>query len=145
MLIISLDPGKVTGLAFYTVETEHMEGSEIGFDDFGDWLNVSLTNLKAQGTDVLVVIERFTIFASTAKKSQDAHWSLELIGVTRYLCHCHDVSLLMQLPGDAKHYANDEKLRRAGWYVKGKGHANDAIRHVALAMNSLRIPPPWVK
>lgn len=145
MLIIGIDPGKTSGLALYTVETKHMHGTEIGFNDFGDWFNTSLANLKTAGTEVVVVIERFTIAANTIKKSQDAHWSLELIGVTRYLCHCYSTHLMFQMPSDAKHYATDEKLRKAEWYLPGKKHANDAMRHVSLAMASLKIPPPWAK
>lgn len=143
IIIIGIDPGKTVGLAVYDTITEEMMGSQIAFDDFGDWLNLSLNNIKnTLKKEVHVTIERYTI--RSLKVAADAHWAIEIIGMTRYLCKCYGVSLTLQTPNDAKKYADDIKLRTAKWYVPGRDHANDAIRHVALMMASLRIPPPWV-
>lgn len=143
MIIIAIDPGKTCGLAIYDVAEKTMLGSEVDFFDFGDWLNTSLHNLKSADVTVMVACERFTIGAGTIKRSQDAHWALEGIGVARYVTHCYAYEFLLQSPADAKQFATDAKLRKADWYVPGKGHANDAIRHASLAMASLQIPPPW--
>lgn len=143
MIIIAIDPGKTCGLAIYDIAEKTMTGSEVDFFDFGDWLNVSLHNLKSADVAVLVACERFTIGAGTIKRSQDAHWALEGIGVARYITTCYGFKFILQAPSDAKKFTTDLKLRNAGWYVTGKGHANDAIRHAVLAMASLQIPPPW--
>jgi len=139
-IIIGIDPGKTVGLAVYDLVTEEMLGTQVVFDDFGDWLNISLANLK--GKNVHVAIERYTI--RSLKVAADAHWAIECIGVAKYLCKCYSVSLTLQSPNDAKGFADDIKLRKAKWYVPGRQHANDAIRHVALLMASLKIAPPWV-
>ena len=143
MIVIGIDPGKTTGIAVYDHDATTMLGVQIAFDDFGDWLNISLSNLVAQ--DVTIACERFAITAGTFKKSQDAHWALEAIGVTRYLTHCYGRSLILQTAGSAKSFASDAKLRIAQWYVPGHDHANDAIRHVALALASMKIAPPWAR
>lgn len=142
MIIIGVDPGKTVGVAVYDMNVEESEpiGTQIEFNDFGDWLNIMLANVKDK--EVLVAIERFTI--RTLKTANDAHWAIECIGVARYLCKCYGVNLIFQSPNDAKRYATDQKLRIAKWYVPGRDHANDAIRHVSLAMASLKIPPPWL-
>jgi hypothetical protein len=144
MIIIGIDPGKTTGLAWGDTELMTTGGAEISFDDFGDWLNTSLARLKAEGKDVRVACERFTIAAGTIKKSQDAHWALEAIGVARYISRCYGVEFIMQHPSDVKGAVSDEKLKKAGWYIPGKGHANDALRHVSMAMIHFKIRPPWV-
>ena len=139
MIIIGVDPGKTTGVATYNLETEEMVAMQITFEDFGDWLNASLFNLKDQ--EVVVGCENFII--RSIKFAQDAHWALENIGITRYLCHCYEKRFILQDPSNAKNFANDSKLRVAKWYLPGKGHANDAMRHVGLVMATLKIRPPW--
>lgn len=140
MIFIGVDPGKTVGLAVYdTDDAESMMGTQILFDDLGDWLNVSLANLK--GRDVTVACERYTI--RSLKVAADAHWAIEIIGIVNYLCRCYSVPVIMQMPSDAKNFATDLKLRKAKWYMPGKNHANDAMRHIGLAMASLKITPPW--
>ena len=143
MIIIGIDPGRTFGLAIYDIPKKTMTGSEVGFDDFGNWLNSSLNNLKAADIAVLVACERFTIGAGTIKRSTDAHWALEGIGVARYVTSCYGYQFKLQMAPDAKKFATDAHLRKADWFIPGKGHANDAIRHAALALASLQIPPPW--
>jgi hypothetical protein len=144
MILLGVDPGKTVGLAVYNTITEEMMGSQIVFDDFGDWLNLSLGNVRKDPNldqDIKVACERYAI--RSLKYAADAHWAIEIIGITRYLCKCYSVPLTLQHAGVAKQYANDIKLRKAKWYVPGRDHANDAIRHVALLMASQKIVPPW--
>jgi hypothetical protein len=143
MIIIAIDPGRTCGLAIYDIAEKTMVGSEVDFFDFGNWLNASLNNLKNANVPVLVACERFTIGAATIKRSQDAHWALEGIGVARYVTTCYGFEFKLQAVADAKKYVTDAHLRKCGWFIRGKGHANDAIRHATLAMASLQIPPPW--
>jgi hypothetical protein len=143
MIIIAIDPGRTCGLAIYDIAEKTMIGSEVDFFDLGDWLNASLHNLKSANVAVLVACERFTIGAATIKRSADAHWALEGIGVARYVTTCYGFDFKLQSPSDAKGFATDGHLRKAEWYIPGKGHANDAIRHAVLALAGLQIAPPW--
>ena len=127
--ILALDPGKKTGWAAYDFTTKRFVSGE---DDF-------ITNARrvhaiaAELNDELsIVSESFTITVNTAKNTQ-ATWSLELIGVYRYLslAYCRE-DLTLQAPAAAKRFSSDDRLRAMGWYTPGKGHANDAARHLML-------------
>ena len=131
--ILAIDPGLTTG--FVLIETDGpsvVYSGELDFMETGKALTHYLTHL---GADVDVVIERFIITQQTAKNSQ-APWSLELIGVTRYLCDLHGIDdLKMQSPTDAKNFSTNSKLKALGlWHKGGKGHAMDAMRHALLYM-----------
>lgn len=137
--VIAIDPGKANGVAMY-------DGSlyawEIGFDEFGDWLEHEILQKYAVQR---IIIERFFISMQTVKKSADAHWPMEIIGVTRFLARRYDVPLKLQPKSSAATFASDEKLKLGGWYAPGKGHANDATRHLALSLaEDDRLMPPWL-
>jgi len=92
-----------------------------------------------------LIVEDFIITAETLKKSRQT-WSLEAIGALRYLVELFGdypipvddgrgliiprISMTLQSPSSAKAFATNDKLRNVGWYVPGKGHANDAARHL---------------
>jgi hypothetical protein len=140
MVVLAIDPGKTNGVALY-------DGSlyawEIDFDTFGDWLEREV--LKRYTLD-RVVIERFFISMQTVKKSADAHWAMEIIGVTRFLARRYDVPFKLQAKSSVDAFASDEKLKLAGWYAPGRGHANDATRHLALSLaEDDRVMPPWLR
>ena len=79
-----------------------------------------------------VVCERFIISSQTGKFSQ-APWSLEQIGVLRFLCDRHDIPFTLQNVSDAKRFATEERLKHIKWKrPKGDGHARDAQRHLLL-------------
>lgn len=87
--------------------------------------------LAAWHGPTVVVCERFIINVNTVGNSQ-APWSLELIGVSRYLAAKHDCAFVLQTPADAKNFMKDERVKKLGWWQKGKPHANDALRHLGL-------------
>lgn len=124
MRVLSVDPGKMTGYVIWT-DGEREEG-ELSHEPF---LDFACDLVEAGGIDV-IVCERFIITAQTGKLSQ-APWSLEQIGALRFFAHRHDVAFELQSAADAKRFATEEKLRRAGWArPKGAGHARDAQRHL---------------
>lgn len=134
MIIIAVDPGKMTGVAIWNEEneTEKFVAFEQDVTTFFDWIHTTVhSQVEAHGADnVQIVCESFIITPATGKNSQ-APWSLELIGVCRFLCHRYGLKpLKLQSPAVAKTFATDQKLRAVDWHTKARGHANDAARHL---------------
>jgi len=79
-----------------------------------------------------VVCERYIVSGQTGKYSP-ANWSLEQIGVLKYLCEKHGAAFTLQNAADAKRFATEDKLNMMHWKkIRGKGHARDAQRHLLL-------------
>lgn len=139
MLIVAQDPGKKTGIATWT-DNEAIHGfAPLGFNSFEvdvegyENYMAALTGLSSLYPDeeVHFVSESFIITMQTAKNTQ-AGWSLEWIGVMKFIAKIwfkRDVTL--QAPNIGKTFGTDNKLKHLGWYTRGKGHANDAARHLA--------------
>lgn len=127
--VIAIDPGKTTGYAAWQEgHAEPWSGQESDCVAFGKRLDLWLGSSHLRTT---VVIERFIINVKTVGNSQ-APWSLELIGVARYLAAKYDAEFELQTPADAKSFMPDDRLKKLGWYMPGKVHANDALRHLGL-------------
>lgn len=131
MIILAVDPGKTTGLARVDWEGDDLhqvETVEYEFADTCRWLWRNFGQCPPATTRI--VAERFIITAATAKKSQ-APFSLEVIGVVKYLAlvYKHREPRL-QTSSDAKNFSTNARLRALGlWHRGGGGHANDALRH----------------
>lgn len=136
MKILAIDPGGTTGLAWYNFHGYDFYDTRPGTAmprGFGP-AAVQIDMLIAQFDPDLIVVEKFTINASTIQKSREgSNLAIELVGVTRFLAKQSGKPLEEQSPADAKNFVTDEKLRRIGWYVAGPDHARDALRHVLLA------------
>lgn len=129
--IVAMDPGKTTGYVLYDRQDGKFGSYETDFDQTCKWL---VTHAGSYGPDLLIVSESFLITQQTAKNTQ-APWSLELIGVARYVArNMTHRDLVLQAPATAKRFSSDERLKMMGWHVPGKGHANDAARHLLLAL-----------
>lgn len=128
-IILALDPGKTTGVAIHNLLTDEKEFFELGFLDVCQ--QISDLSLE-HGTNLKIIAESFIITPNTAKNSQ-APWSLEVIGVARFcsLASCNR-DLRLQSPASAKRFSSDQRLKMVGYYTPGKGHANDAGRHLLL-------------
>lgn len=136
--ILSVDPGKLTGMALISFEpgsepTLEWSG-EFTQEDFAIPVREALwaPDIK-QNLDI--VCERFVINAQTVRNSQ-APYSLELIGALKQ-CMIDAKrpleGLIFQTPADAKALFPNEALKRLGyWHKGGEGHALDAIRHALL-------------
>jgi hypothetical protein len=128
-VVLAVDPGKKTGLSLYAQGSESLLTNELSFPETDEFVE---SVCQMHGEQLAVVCEKFTITAQTAKNTQ-APWSLEEIGVCRYLAHkygCEFASL--QAPSSAKTFSTDARLKALGWWTPGKGHANDATRHLLL-------------
>lgn len=143
--IISVDPGKTTGLSYLTWDGDQDKlplvqcAGEVDEFDFAALLikmiNLAFAHEGGPTSHVEIVCEKFTITVQTAKNSQ-APYSLEQIGVLKHLCREHGISsekIHFQTPADAKAMFPNEALKKVDiWYVGGEGHANDSIRHALL-------------
>ena len=130
MRVLAVDPGGATGVALW-----YQDGGDRHWAaNVGD-VRATYAFLEQWVPTVdLVVCEDYLIGANTVKKSQDGKVSIELIGVTRYLCHKSHVPFKLQRPGD-RSVATKEKLAQLGWSMPGPGdHARSASQHLLCAL-----------
>lgn len=139
MIVLGVDPGKKTGWAAYDLDRLELTGAaEAPQDEFVDkivpWLEASPAG------SVTIACERFVITGGTIKKSRgDENWSIEQIGILRQTARRYGHGFKLQNANDAKKFATNDRLRLIGWYVPGRGHANDALRHVLLWLGDHRV------
>lgn len=124
--VLGVDPGKKTGICLLDLMKEDCPGVEVPFDELGYVLEDYISRYRPA-----VAIEAFVINAATVKNTQ-APWSLEGIGITRYLAHKYDCMFAKQAQSSAKRFATNERLQALGWYVPGKGHLADGQRQALL-------------
>jgi hypothetical protein len=129
--VLALDPGKKTGYCLYdTVNDTLVNQGEDQFAPTCAWVEHYASTL---GSACQLITEKFTITVRTARNSQ-APWSLEMIGVARWLSQKYTGrDLLLQDVAAAKRFASNDHLRELGWWQVGtEGHVNDALRHLLL-------------
>jgi hypothetical protein len=139
--VLSVDPGKATGLALFGYETggqpELLWSAEVQQEEYAKPIRQYLNLYEGQSDGIEVVCERFTINAQTVRNSQ-APYSLEQIGILKQCLM--DVGrapddIYFQSPADAKAMFPNEALKKLGfWHKGGEGHAQDAIRHGLLRL-----------
>ena len=144
MIVMAVDPGKTTGFALldwregYPVP-EVQYSAELDFKEYAIKVKECLPHSQ-NTSNFYVACESFIINAQTVRNSQ-APYSLEAIGVLKYLCweSGYDPSqIAFQAPVNAKNMFPNPKLKALGtWHRGGDGHANDAIRHGLLRMVTL--------
>ena len=140
--VLAIDPGKATGLAWLRQEDGKIfldNSHEAGPDEIIDMIRPTLAEWRplAEGQPPMrIVMERFTINAGTAQKSQEVSWALETIGAVKQAARDAEYPLTKitwQSPAEAKTAFTNDKLKRLGlWHRGGAGHALDAIRHGSL-------------
>ena len=146
--VIAVDPGKRTGVAEWlespgeavkvTADWNPFRSCEFEVNEFFDFIHERVHSLVGAGYDVRLVSESFIITINTAKNTQ-AGWSLELIGVLKFLAHRYQLAdVKLQAPSVGKTFGTNGKLKYLGWFkarnvdgVRYDGHANDASRHLA--------------
>lgn len=136
--VLSVDPGKATGVAFLvwneTSDPELISTHEAQPSDFAKIIRELISSVDGQ---LFVVCERFVINAQTVRNSQ-APYSLEQIGVLKQCLRDAGIpedSILWQSPADAKAMFPNEALKKVGyWHRGGEGHALDALRHALVCL-----------
>jgi hypothetical protein len=135
--VYAFDPGLMTGWALW-LDGDHDSGE----DDFE-----GIVTRVHEGIDAnIIVAERYVITAETLRKTRQTT-ALEVIGFLRAHAFWSQAEFYLQAPSDAKHFTTDAQLRAIGWYKTGKGHANDASRHLRLWLTKhghLALTPPSV-
>jgi len=132
--ILGVDPGKMTGFSLYQHD-QWIGAWELPMDEFLAWAEAYLLERCTLMEHIVVACENFHITVQTAKKSQgDRSWSLEQIGVLRRDSRKYGHEFELTSPSDAKNFSGDDKLKNAGWFLKGTGHGNDATRQIVIAL-----------
>lgn len=155
--VLAVDPGKVTGLAYLPAPgprspTAFPEAPFLAEQGTHEALltagsAISAYAAHAGAAPLQVVCESFHITARTARNTF-APWSLESIGVLRFLTACtrdqpSPVSFTLQTPSNAKRAATNQRLTEVGWYAPSEGgHAADAARHLYLYLFRSRLLAP---
>jgi hypothetical protein len=131
-VIIAVDPGKISGLAFWSPESEAVGAPTFLSWQLPTWEAIQWVDERMKYPLLeAVVCEDYIITKSTLTKTRGENWSLESIGALRYLTSRAKVEYAVQKAGDAKGFGTDAKLKRAGWWnPTSGGHANDAARHL---------------
>lgn len=125
--VLGIDPGKMTGLSFIDLITGKVTYDELGFDDACRYIENQCMTFSSQ---LQVVIESFIITVNTAKNTQ-APWSLEMIGVARWLSSSLTGNpLIVQIQSAVKNLVTDNRLQALECLWKGKGHAQDGAREM---------------
>lgn len=143
---MAVDPGKMTGWAVRDMSTLAVV---FGQDEFMAFMHRTWRFLNEQ-RHVHIASERFVISSGTVRKARgDVNWSIETIGMLRWtVAHLteHEHSFELQNANDAMKFATDARLRTIEWWTPGRGHANDAARHL-LHLHARRWPallPPGI-
>ena len=117
----------MTGWAYLSREDNVFASGQSEFLEICDFV---YEQGRLHRSELVLVAESFMIGPQTVKNTQ-APWSLEVIGVARYVSqHFTKRDLVLQAPASAKRFASDARLKHMDWYKPGKGHANDASRHL---------------
>lgn len=141
-LVLGVDPGKTTGWAVACPTDEGRGVRAIGHGYFSLQLQLEYNQLELDAflrhaermLSVLdltaIACEDYVITPGTIKKSRgERAWSLEGIGVLRYLAAKANVPFVLQKPAAVKPLVTDHQLRRLGLWLPGKDHARDGMRH----------------
>lgn len=147
--IIAVDPGKVTGVAWFTrVKTQERFGSaQVDIDDAANYIRQLACNFyRKLDVPVDIACERFVIGATTARNSPQ-HDALHLIGSLGDFAANFDwceTRFVLQPAAEAKKVGNKTVLRDLGWWSRlPGGHANDAASHVCLRLLTAH-PAVWL-
>jgi len=136
--ILAVDPGKMTGWARLT--NGEFDSGECSMEEFLTWIKTTIIEI---GLRPHIVCEDFIYTPQTSKKSRQT-WSTESIGVLRFIAREYGCGFTLQSPSDAKSFASNTKLKGLGWWNIGKGHANDAARHLLVYSVKNRIIDPRI-
>jgi hypothetical protein len=131
--VIGVDPGATTGIAEYIVRDNGAEQTYVGqWTDPDAVAQDLIVRAKASKYPVVFVVERFDNRPGVV--NPDFTPKFVIRDIKRWVEPAYTV--VWQTPSQAKnlvkppHVGKPDGLKRFGYYVVGKRHANDASRHV---------------
>lgn len=139
--ILAVDPGKMTGWAWYTGDPYRpIFGQTLGRHDFyGQVESMLFHELDVESIEI--VVESYTITPASAKMSAQ-YDPLMIIGALEKLARDNAWKFTLQPPSHAKRFMTNEALKKLGWWMSGAKyeHAMDAARHLGLYMVESKHP-----
>jgi hypothetical protein len=130
--IIAFDPGKITGVAIWD---DVYVGRQFTVEELYSYVDHECDSLDGGH----VQVEKFTISQATIRKAAESD-PLDVIGYLKYAAWRCGFEIGWSKPADVMKTFPDASLKKAGMFIPGKGHANDAARHLAwyLVKNKIR-------
>ena len=151
LVVMGVDPGKTTGVFLYS-PSGRVGPDTSGLKPYVHWveieakhapiaLNHMITDLAERygPSGVHIAVERFIINARTAKSSQQTD-ALEITGMVKGFARLHTPNPVRQYMKANLKFANDNALRRSGWYSAPMGHATDAARQAYALLKDVDYP-----
>lgn len=138
MLALWYDPGLLTGVTAYDFVTD-----QLTYCDEHDMLRIGEHLEGLHRNDVYVGWETYTIMKGPQTQ---APWSLETIGVIKYICDKYGYAKLNPQAPKVREVCTVKMLRDIGIYdmVKGKKDALSSLQHmVAYMLVHNRLPKEW--
>lgn len=139
LCVMWLDPGKTTGYAALYA-SERFASNELSPRATAAFVDVAA---RAFGPRLWLGWERYVVTQGGGRAGRPEH-ALEVIGILRATCERHGATVLQPVMSSARVVATPEMLRQLGWHRPGKGHANDAARHLLAWALRARALPPWL-
>lgn len=125
--VVWADPGLMTGLAWYDLDTAEFRSEQYGPDD----LRRKLDDLGQLHADRMGLgYEQFIVTSGGSRSSTPVHSHRAIQILVGFAKEYGSVELLKPQPSSARKLGNVVFLRRLGWYKPGRGHANDAAMHL---------------
>lgn len=124
-VVMWYDPGLTTGWA-YLENGQEFNSGQAPFEDIGAVLT---TWAESLGRHLWVGWEMYVVTQGGGKVGTPKY-SLETIGMLKWICHANDVTVLKPMPSASRKLGDELKLKKLGWRKPGMVHANDAAMHL---------------
>ncbi len=139
-VIVWLDPGFTTGLAWWDPETGKFFSGQFDDDvELAETLAALAENVPGR---LAVGYEQYIV--TPRGKGTPSH-SLKVIGQVSKMAQEGLFELLKPVPSSSRKVATPVFLKRLGWYKPGKVHANDAAQHLLAYLMRQRPMPAHIK
>jgi hypothetical protein len=128
-LIFAFDPGETTGFSIWR-GGELLEAHQLQTKTIQDaWRAIEHDFLDVRVPD-RIVMESYHIYKwRTEQHTWSAVHTLQLIGGIKMLAIQWTIPVYEQTAQVAKNFATDNKLKAWNFWLEGKPHARDSIRH----------------
>lgn len=138
-VMFGVDPGKKSGVAFWVPSISHKHifaSAELARDEINPWIQAQIREASIVRhmpvRPCLIATENFTQ-ARGGQPLTNQPDALRVIGVLRAIADELNCSLTTNGASPAKRLANNDRMRRIGWYKYTKdGHETDARRQILI-------------